>query len=278
MRNQTRNQHTFDAQESRRRCLEYRRKILDISQTVQALHIGASFSCLEMVDTVYNGLMRPPGEAEHSDTFILSKGHGGLAQYVVLAGQGILSQDDLDQYSKGTGRLGIHPELGVPGIELSTGSLGHGLTMALGMALADKVMGDDRQIFVVMSDGELQEGSVWEAMMLAPSLGLNKIVALVDLNDMQSLGKTSETHPNFYPVIDKVQAFGWEAAAVNGHDADAVYNAIASREGSAPMMLIGSTVKGKGVSYMENVPIWHYRSPSEEEYQQAMEELQEVNS
>ena len=230
------------------------------------------------MDTIYFGLMRSSNESENSDTFILSKGHGALAQYVVLENKGVLSGNDLDQYSKANGRIGIHPELGVPGIEVSTGSLGHGLTIAMGMALADKVLGADRQIFVVMSDGELQEGSVWEAMMLAPSLGLKNIIAFVDLNNMQSLGKTSETHPNFYPVLDKIQAFGWEAVAINGHDSDAIFNAVAAREGSAPMMVVGSTTKGKGVSYMENVPIWHYRSPSEEEYQQAMQELREVHS
>lgn len=111
--------------------------------------------------------------------------------------------------------------------------------------------------------------------MIAPTLGLKNLVAVVDLNDFQSLGRTSETHPNFYPVLDKVSAFGWETIEVDGHDQQALFNAVSSRQGNAPMMVIARTVKGKGVSYMENVPIWHYRSPSPEEYQQALKELGE---
>ena len=263
---------TYDPTASRKRCLKFRKRILDISQTVTALHIG-SFSCLELVDTIYFDLMRHQDEVEHPDTFILSKGHGSLAQYVVLEERGVLTSDDLEKYCKPGGQLGTHPDYGIPGIEASTGSLGHGLTMAMGMALADKAQGIDRTIYVVMSDGELQEGSVWEAMMLAPSLGLVNIVAAVDLNDMQTLGRTSETHPNFYPVKDKVEAFGWEAAEIDGHDQRAIVDAIAGRQGLAPMMTVARTVKGKGVEYMENVPIWHYRSPSPEEYVLALKEL-----
>ena len=263
----------FDAAAAKRRCLKYRRRILDISQTVTALHIGGSFSCLEIVDAIYFGLMTHADETDNPDTFILSKGHGSLAQYAVLEEMGVLTTAELDNYGKLEGHLGIHPDYGIPGIEASTGSLGHGLPLGVGMALADKVFGSDRVVYVVVSDGELMEGSSWEAMMLAPTLGLNSIVAVVDLNDMQSLSNTSITHPNFYPILDKVRAFGWETVEVDGHDGQAVYDSIASRQGNAPMMVIANTVKGKGVSYMENVPIWHYRSPSTEEYRLALSEL-----
>jgi transketolase len=265
----------FDAAAAKRRCLKFRRRILGVSQTVTALHIGASFSCLEIVDTVYFGLMRHANETGNPDTFILSKGHGSLAQYTVLEERGVLTKDDLDGYSKVDGRLGIHPDYGTPGIDASTGSLGHGIGLALGMALADKVHGIDRVVYVVVSDGELMEGSSWEAMMLAPTFGLSNIVGIVDLNDMQSLARTSETHPNFYPVLDKVRAFGWETVEVDGHNAQEIYNAVVSRKGQSPMMVVAKTVKGKGVSYMENVPIWHYRSPSPDEYQIALSELEE---
>ena len=250
-----------------------RRRILEISQGVSALHIGGAFSCMEVVETAYFGLMRHGDEMEHPDTFILSKGHGSMAQYVSLEELGVLSREDLDEYCKPGGRLGTHPDYGLPGIEASTGSLGHGLGMAVGMALADKVRKQDRVIYVVMSDGELQEGSVWEVMMLAPSLGVTGIVSFVDLNNMQSFGHTDQTHPNFYPVAEKIRAFGWETAQVDGHDAGAVYAAVANRSGRAPLMVVAKTIKGKGVSYMENVPIWHYRSPSPEEYQRALKEL-----
>jgi transketolase len=141
------------------------------------------------------------------------------------------------------------------------------------MALADRVRGQDRRVFVVMSDGELQEGSVWEVMMLAPTLGLTNLVALVDHNGFQSLGRTRETHPNFYPMREKAEAFGWECREVDGHDTAAIAGAVRGRSGAKPQMVIGNTVKGKGVSYMENAPIWHYRSPSPEEYQRALQEL-----
>jgi transketolase len=261
------------AMASRARCLRFRRRILDMSQQVTALHVAGAFSCLEMLDAIYFGLMRRDGP--EPDTFVLSKGHGSLAQYVVLEELGVLAKRDLDLYCKPGGRLATHPDYGTPGIEASTGSLGHGLGLALGMALADRTFGSGRRVFVVMSDGELQEGSVWEALMLAPTLGVTNLFAFVDLNDFQSLGRTSENFPNFYPVVDKVRAFGWECLEVNGHDASAIIDAVETRRGDRPFLVVCRTTKGKGVSYMENQPIWHYRSPSPEEYQQALRELAE---
>jgi transketolase len=228
------------------------------------------------VDAIYFGLMRNEKEVAYPDTFILSKGHGAMAQYAVLEELGVLSREDLNESGKPGGKLGMHPDYGLPGIEASTGSLGHGLPIAVGMALADKVLGTERVVYIVMSDGELQEGSVWEALLLAPTLNLTNLVAFVDLNDFQSLGQISSIHPNFHPVRDKVQAFGWEAIEVDGHDQEAICRAVTFRKGVAPMMVIARTTKGKGVSYMENVPIWHYRSPSPEEYRLALQELSEV--
>lgn len=271
----------FDAGAARARCLRYRKRILDISQQVTALHVAPAFSCLEMVDVVYHGLMRKvpgvPG-TQYQDSFVMSKGHGCLSQYVILEEEGVLLTDDLAAYCTPTGRLGAHPDYGTPGIEASTGSLGHGMGICTGMAYAEKVKKTDRTIYCVLSDGEMQEGSTWEAMMMAANLGLDNLVALLDLNDFQGLGRTSETHPAFYPVLDKVRAFGWEGAEVNGHDAAAVHKAVTSRSGTRPFLLVGKTVKGKGVSYMEHVPIWHYRSPNKEEYAQALAELKEIGS
>lgn len=267
----------FDSILARRRCAEFRHRILDISQTVSALHCAAAFSCIEIVDAIYFGLMRR--DRPQPDTFILSKGHGSMAQYVVLERLGVLSREELDLYCKHGGKLGCHPDYGVPGIEASTGSLGHGLPMAIGMALADRALGHERTIYVVLSDGELQEGSTWEAMMVAPSLGVTSVVAVVDLNDFQSYGRTSETHPNFYPVLDKIQAFGWQTSEVDGHHAGQLIERVQGRQGDRPMMLVARTTKGKGISYMENVPIWHYRSPNAEEYRQALRELEpELNA
>jgi transketolase len=266
----------FDTYASQRRCLRMRRRILEVSQTVPAIHIAPAFSCIEIIDAIYFGLMRGGGDTPHPDSFILSKGHGAMAQYTVLEELGILRPEDLNECGKPGGILGMHPDYGLPGIEASTGSLGHGLPLALGMALADKVFAVDRVVYVVMSDGEMQEGSNWEALLLAPSLGLTNIVATIDLNDCVSLGRISDIHPNFYPLRDKVSAFGWETVEVDGHDQQAIVDAVESRTGRKPMLVIARTIKGKGVSYMENDPIWHYRSPSPAEFQQALRELDEV--
>ena len=257
--------------------MKYRRRILDISQQVSALHGAGAFSALEMVDCIYHGLMCGHPAKDSTDTFLMSKGHGCMSQYVILEDLGILARTDLDHYCRAGGRLGCHPDYGNPGIEASTGSLGHGLSLATGMAYAEKYIHKrNGVVYVVLSDGELQEGSTWEGMMMAANLGVSNLVAMLDHNGFQSFGRTSETHPAFYPIREKVQAFGWETVEVNGHDGAAVHSAASQRTGTKPFMLIGNTVKGKGVSFMENQPIWHYRSPNPAEYQQAVAELQEV--
>ena len=265
----------FDLSEARKRCNKFRKRILNMSQQVTALHIGGSYSCLEIVDAVYFGMMRSDESGIFKDTFILSKGHGSLAQYTVLEELGILSSDYLDEYGNG-GRLGTHPDIGIPGIQVSSGSLGHGLAIGMGMAFSENVFVMDRQVFIVMSDGELQVGSVWESMMLAPTMGLSNVIGFLDLNDYQSFGPTSLTHPNFYPVADKIRAFGWECFEVDGHNSDEIYNAFLARSGDKPTLIVCKTTKGKGISYMENEAIWHYRSPSPEEYAIAMNELGEA--
>lgn len=272
--------NSFDVAAARRRCLGYRKRILDMSQHVSALHIAPAFSCLEMTDAVYHGLMRPDPRQRGTflDSFLMSKGHGSLSQYVILADLGILEEKDLNEYCTKPGRLGAHPDYGNPGIEASTGSLGHGMGIAAGIALANKINTNEQRVYVLLSDGEMQEGSTWEAMMMIANLGLSNLVALLDLNDFQGLGRTSETHPAFYPVLDKVRAFGWEAEEVNGHDAAAITSGIQNRKGRQPFFLVCHTIKGKGVSFMEDAPIWHYRSPNKEEYAKAVGELREIAS
>jgi transketolase len=264
----------FDAGAARERCRRFRRRILDISQQVSALHIGSAYSCTEIVDCIYYGLMRRAADGASPDTFLMSKGHGCMIQYVILEDLGVLSRADLDAYCTPAGKLGVHPDYGNPGIAAATGSLGHGLSMVCGMALAEKGRKTGGVIYTVLSDGEVQEGSTWEATMMASSLGLDNVVAVIDNNDFQSLGRTSETHPSFYPVVDKFQAFGWETVEIAGHDSRALYEAVTGRHGGKPLMVVAKTTKGKGVSYMENVPIWHYRSPNKDEYQRAVAELE----
>jgi transketolase len=264
---------TFDASAARRRCLKYRRRILDVSQRVGALHIAPAFSCLEMTDVIYHGLMR-----NRRDLFVMSKGHGCMSQYVILEDLGIMPTDEIERYCSSAGILGAHPDRGNPGIEASTGSLGHGLGIGVGMAYAEKLKGEDSRVYVVLSDGELQEGSTWEAVMTAANHGLDNLLLFVDMNDFSGLERMSEAHPAVYPVAEKFRAFGWETGEANGHDAAAVHAAASARQGGKPFVLVGKTVKGRGVSFMEHVPIWHYRSPNKEEYATAVRELVEVSA
>jgi transketolase len=264
----------FDTLAAAMRCRIYRRRILEISQQVSALHAAPAFSCTEIVDALYNAIMRRSSDERYEDIFLMSKGHGCMIQYVILEEQGVLSRRDLDNYCKPTGRLGAHPDYGTPGIAASTGSLGHGLGIGVGQAYAEKLKGSDIRIFCVLSDGEFQEGSTWEAMMTAANLGLSNLIVLMDNNDFSGLERMSEGHRAFYPLLEKAEAFGWEAHQVDGHDGGAIFDAIADSRRSRPTILICRTTKGKGVSYMENIPIWHYRSPNRDEYLQALAELE----
>lgn len=271
------NRKLIDIHAAKRRCLKFRKRILEISQQVSALHIGAAYSCTEIVDCIYFELMRREKEGASSDTFLLSKGHGCMIQYVILEEIGMLVRADLDLYCTSGGRLGAHPDYGNPGISAATGALGHGLSMAVGIGYAEKMRGGSGIVYCVLSDGELQEGSTWEATLMASSLGVNNLVVFVDNNDLQSLGRTSVTHPNFYPVVDKYLAFGWKAVEVDGHDTRAIYDAVTCCSGERPLVVNCKTIKGKGVSYMENVPMWHYRSPNSMEYSKALREFEEAS-
>ena len=265
--------NAFDGAAARDRCRRYRRRILDISQQVTALHVAPAFSCTEMTDAIYHGLMRPEGDGSYRDVFLMSKGHGCMIQYVILEEQNILTRNDLDLYCQPGGRLGAHPDYETPGVNASTGSLGHGLGMATGQAYAEKLKGTDSLIYCVLSDGEFQEGSTWEAVMMAANLRLDNLIAFMDYNDFGGLERMSDGHKAFYPLVPKAEAFGWEAVEVNGHDEEAMVQAVTGRRGGRPFLVVCRTVKGKGVSYMENAPIWHYRSPNKEENRRGLAEL-----
>jgi transketolase len=269
--------HNFDVPAARQRCLRYRKRILDISQKVTALHAAPAFSCVEMTDVIYRGLMRMKPDGSPADVFLMSKGHGCMTQYVILEELGVLPTVELDRYCTPEGILGAHPDRGNPGIEASTGSLGHGMGLAVGMAYAERLKNTDARIYALLSDGELQEGSSWEGAMMAANLNLDNLLVFADMNDFGGMHRMSEYHTAFYPMKEKFEAFGWECAMVNGHDAGAMRAAAMTRRGGKPFVLLCNTIKGKGVSYMENVPIWHYRSPNKEEYVRALNELAEVN-
>jgi len=263
----------FDFEQSKKRCNLYRKRILDISQKVSALHAGGAFSCAELLDTIYYGLIRYDNNKKIYDDFILSKGHSSILQYLILQDLKYLSVKDIDLYCKPGGILGCHPDYGVPGIGASTGSLGHGMGIATGIAQSFKISKSNKIVYIVISDGELQEGSTWEAMMMAANLNLNNIVCILDHNGSQSFGSTKETHPNFYPIKEKIEGFNWQCFEVNGHSQNEISKVFMQKNLDKPLFIIANTIKGKGVSFMENKPIWHYRSPSKEEYKIALKEL-----
>lgn len=248
------------------RCKKHRKEILKLSQNVQALHIGGSFSSVEIVDTIYNILMKK------NDKFILSKGHAGIIQYILLYFKKIISRKQLYSYCQKDGYLGVHPDYGKAGINAATGSLGHGLGMVCGMALAKK----NSTYFVVLSDGELHEGSVWESALTIGALNLTNIVAIIDNNDLQSSTRATDTHPNLYPIDKKFLHFGWETAKCNGHSSKEIYDKIKSRKKRKPFALIAKTVKGYPISFMKDVAMWHYRSPSKKEFDIAISEIDKL--
>jgi len=233
---------------------------------------------LEIVATLYLSVLRVdprnPGWKER-DRFILSKGHGCLAQYVVLAERGFFSYDAINGFTKPGSVLGGHPDLKIPGVEAATGSLGHGLSIGVGMALAGKLDGASYRTFVVLSDGECQEGSVWEAMMFSAHRGLDNLIVVVDHNKFQSLGPVAEIMSSPTSLAEKWRVFGWEVVEADGHDVTALARVLSNVPFTLghPSVVIAHTVKGKGVSFMEQNPVWHYRVPNTEELDQALREL-----
>jgi len=243
---------------SNKRCLNYRKRILELSQKVGALHIGGSFSAVEILDVIYNFLMKK------TDKFILSKGHTGILQYVILESKKIISKKFLFSYCQKNSKLGVHPDYGLPGIEASTGSLGHGLGIASGLAIGNKTS----QIFVVISDGELMEGTTWEYILMISSLKISNINLFIDVNGLQSSTFSKDTHPTLQPIVEKIKSFGWNVEECNGHKIKDLINKFKNKKkNSKPFALVCNTTKGFPIPFMMNVPIWHYRSPNKKEYQ-----------
>jgi transketolase len=228
-------------------------------------HIGSSMSLIEIVRVLYDDVMRFEAarpDWPDRDRFILSKGHGCLALYAILADKGYFPRSELKTFCRHDSILGGHPEVGkVPGVEASTGALGHGLSIGVGMALAARLQGRASRVFVAMGDGEINEGSVWEAAMSASKHRLGHLTAIVDYNKIQSYGFTSEVQP-LEPLANKWQAFGFRAVEVDGHDPDALRKAFTdtSPEETRPLAVICHTVKGKGIPFAENDPMWHHKN------------------
>ncbi len=252
-----------------------RRTILEQSKRAHVGHIGSALSIADILATLYGGVLRieDPDDGDR-DRFVLSKGHAVLALYAALHERGWLTSEELDTYCADGSLLGSHPEHPLKGVDFATGSLGHGLSMATGAALAARLQGSDRRVFVLVSDAECNEGSLWEAVMFAAHHGLSNLVAIVDLNGQQALGYTPDVM-NLTPLDERWRAFGWDTRVVDGHDAAGLAGMIDGLDvGSGPPhVLVARTVFGRGVSFMESRIRWHYYPMSDDEYALALEEI-----
>ena len=257
---------------------ELRGQIVAMSHRTGAPHVGSSLSCVDIVVAAYWQALRIDPQRPQDpdrDRFIMSKGHAAATLYAALAARGFFPAERLAEYTKDGADLPEHPILGcIPGVEVTTGSLGHGLSMGLGMALAAKITARDYRVVVLMSDGECNEGSVWEAAQFAGGRHLDRVTAIVDFNKWQATGRSEEVMA-LAPLADKWRSFGWSTYEVDGHDPAAVAQILKRvPDGSGkPVAVIAHTIKGKGVSFMEDDNNWHYRIPTAEEVTRAHREL-----
>jgi transketolase len=239
-------------------------------------HVGGDLSVTDILTTLFFGVLRvdPNNPAwPERDRFILSKGHCAVALYAVLAKRGFIPQDLLLTFAAPLSPLNGHPNRRkVPGVEANTGPLGHGLPIAVGCAIAARLSGSDRRTFVVLGDGELQEGSNWEAAMAAGHRQLASLTAIVDRNRLQQGARTEETN-QLEPLADKWLAFGWDVVEVDGHHHAELYETLSATSASRPRCVIARTVKGKGVSFMEDRAEWHHKVPTPEQVERALAEL-----
>lgn len=254
-----------------------RREIVEIVSRAGCGHPGGSLSAVEIFIALYQYKMRHRPQQpdwDDRDRLIISKGHCSPVAYVALANFGYFPKEELLKYRTYGSRLQGHVHSGVPGIEFNTGSLGHGLSVANGMALGARLQNKDFKVYCLMGDGEIQEGSVWEAAMTASHHKLDQVCAIVDYNKVQENGPTNEIK-NLEPLPAKWESFGWHVINVNGHDLKELMAALDEFEKvkDKPTVIIANTVKGKGVSFMENSHKWHGKAPKAEELKKAMEEL-----
>lgn len=267
----------YSFEDLEKKALEYRRKVLTLIHKAGSGHPGGSLSAVEIFVTLYHSVMRhyplDPKSVER-DRLVVSKGHISPIVYVTLADLGYFQVEELQRFRRLNGILQGHVYRDVPGVEFSTGSLGQGLSVANGIALAAKILDKDYNVFCVLGDGELQEGSIWEAAMSAAQLKLGNVCAIVDRNMVQENGPTEEIMQE-EPLGQKWNSFGWRVKEVDGHDIRALLNAFDEfkQTQDSPFIIIAKTIKGKGVSFMEGQSKWHGKAPDAQQLESALWEL-----
>lgn len=271
----------MDNKKLEQRAKEIRKIIFKTAYKGKSGHIASAFSIVEVLTVLYFAeILNYDKENpfwENRDKVIMSKGHAVLALYSIFSMIGYIKGEELDTYCQIGSKIGGEPKLGdVPGIEATTGSLGHGLSFGVGIAMANKLDCKDARVYVILGDGECQEGSVWEAVISAGHHNLDNLTVILDNNKLQAMGELDEIL-TLSPMADKWNAFGWDVTETNGHDMEELYAVLKQdriKSIKKPRIVIANTVKGKGISFMERVPIWHYRLPNEEELKTVMKELQ----
>ncbi len=268
-----------DIKELETLCKENRKNVIKMVHNAKSGHIGGALSATELLTVLYHKCMNVPTEWDKSenfdkrDRFILSKGHASAILYSVLSQKGFIQKEELMTFRKFGSKLQGHPSPVCRGVEVATGSLGQGLSMACGMAIGLRLDNNPANVFVLMGDGEMQEGSVWEALMQASHRKLNKVIAIIDRNRLQIDGCT-ENVKSLDPLDAKLKAFNWNVIEINGHDIQQIYSAIEeAKKSPVPTAILANTIKGKGVSFMENNAGWHGKAPNDEEFERAMKEL-----
>jgi transketolase len=257
-----------------------RRVVIEQSRRANVGHIGSSLSIADIIAALFGGplLNAHPGDPDRN-RFVLSKGHAALALYAALHETGRLTTEQLSTFCTGITPLGAHPEHALSGIDFSTGSLGQGLSIATGAALAARLQGSSRSVYVVASDAECNEGSLWEAVMFAAHHRLSNLVAIIDVNRQQAFGYTRDVI-DLDPLADRWGAFGWDVHEVDGNDVEAIAATVAGlqKDSGPPHVLLAATTFGKGVSYMESQIKWHYLPMSADDYELALRELDEARA
>ena len=239
-------------------------------------HPGGSLSCIDVLTYLYFEEMNVTPETygdANRDRFVMSKGHCSPAMYSVLAERGYIPVSDLDQFRRIDAHMSGHVEMSIKGVDMSTGSLGQGLSLSCGIAMALKLDKNPAHVFCLLGDGELQEGSCWEAFMHAPHRGLNNVTAIIDKNNLQIDGNVDKIK-SVDVLADKLKAFNWNVIEIDGHDIEQIYDALMkSKTSDIPTAIVAKTIKGKGVSFMENQVGWHGKNPNDEECAKALEDL-----
>ena len=269
----------MNTQELSKVCRQVRRDIITMTANAGSGHPGGSLSAVELMTSVFFNHMRVDPSNPHDpdrDRFVLSKGHAAPCYYAVLAAKGFISRDEYANFRQLHSILQGHPDAKkVPGVDASTGSLGQGVSIAVGMALGAKHLGKDTKVFALVGDGESQEGQIWEAYMAAAHYKLDNLTVIIDNNGLQIDGETKDVMPT-EPLDKKFESFGWHVIKIDGHDFDQIEAAYKEAEQTKgqPTMILAKTIKGKGVSFMENNAGWHGKAPNDEQWAQAKAELE----